>query len=215
MKLLSGELDPDQGEGRRKLDEEAGLRSEYDQIRSLSQQLDQVGTSEAEALDALPEELPPSPLVDRTLEQIWDKEHDEPDSSPKHTNLSLFKICIMVAACVLVFLTGRYLLYEKESPSIQYLGETLTVTSPQGEVDAYQFSWQEYALPLGGRFVLIIDSGEGPDEVWQGTENFYAPSLDQLEALPDRIEWWVEAFGPNGFDPIARSRAVTLTRSGE
>lgn len=220
MQLLTGDLDAEQGEGRKMLDEDPALKNEYEEMRELTQQLDQVGAEEADAIDALPDELPPSATVDEALEENW-KDEGGKATSKDGKGFSLFQIGLLAAACLVLFFVGKYILYEDKSDPIQYLGQSLVVTSPQGEVPRYTFAWQEFDLPLGGRFVLIIDKGihskesRGPEEYWQGSETVAELTPEQLASLPDRIEWWVEAFGPNDFDPIARSKAIFLKRAAK
>jgi hypothetical protein len=195
------------------LESDPELKAELEEVKALSGHLDDMAADEAAALKSLPDDLPRSPVVDEVLNKIW-KEGLLPEEKENGSRklFLLIPVGLAAAAVLIILITWWTGLNDSVDQPDQYLGGGIEVTSPAGEVDQYRFSWQDYTLPPGGYFKLFIDAGQGSKEVWRGEGTSWEPTESERAAMPDRLDWWVEAYGPSDFDPIASSDSITLIR---
>jgi len=204
VKLLTGEIDPKSEEGRRMLDRDPDLYREYMEVKALPDELDGLAAEEADAIDALSNDLPPSLAVDRALKAFRDR---KPRRLPK-----IIPLGISAAALVAIGITLWLALGEKSERPIEVLGGEFKAFHSTEAVERHEFRWDAYPLSRGEEFFLFIDTGDGGGSVWHGTENSWNPSPEQEAELPDRITWWVEVLGLNADYPTASSSKVTSRR---
>jgi hypothetical protein len=216
VKLLTGQIEPESEEGRAMLGSDPDLRAAFEEVKALSCRLDDMAESESAAVESLEDNLPDSPPVNKALEKIWKQEAQKaPPDSGSHRLLLLVSAGLAAAVILVLLITWWINKNESIDRPVRYLGGGITVTSPVGKVDRYEFAWQEYALPPGGYYVLFIYAGQGREQMWRGTETSWRPKPDERAGLPDRLDWWVEAYGPSDLDPIARSKTIILERSSK
>jgi hypothetical protein len=213
IKLLTGQIEAESEEGRALLESNPELKAELQAIKTISRHLDDMAAHETAAIKSLPKDLPRSPAVEKVLGMIWkeDTGRGHRDGGTRRLFL-LIPVGLAAAAALILLITWWMGLNDSTNRPIQYLGGGIDVTSPVGEVDRYRFSWQEYTLPPGGYFALFIDTGQGSKEVWRGTGTSWEPTQSERDGMPDRLDWWVEVYGPSDLDPIARSDTLTMIR---
>lgn len=219
LDLISGKIDPESEEGRDLLRRYPELQEGLSEIENASDRLAGAATKIDEALEELGgkdlegREHSHSDAVDEALQRLWDTPMPVPGRIHRTPWKVLIPAGLAAAAVLLLLFTLMPDADLRTDGPIQYLGDKLIVTSLQGSVDRYTFAWEAFTLPSGGYFAVFIDLGTGPLKAWQGVDISWEPTDAQQAELPDSILWWVEAYEPNGMDPIAFSDPVRMNRN--
>jgi hypothetical protein len=199
--LLAGERRPGDPEVVRALRECARCRERWEHLRSAASRLD-AAADEQHALLAGLAHADPAPGEERVLATL-ERLADGDGLGSRRTSRRL--AWLAAAALILAAAWGarRFLVDATEPRAPAWLGNgTLQLLAPRGEVAGgrfERFSWT-YTGGVAARFTLRIgklEDGQGGEwliEHERLEETTWTPDAEDLEQLPPRIRWEVEAF---------------------
>lgn len=205
--LLAGERDPADPEVAALLRTRPRLNDRFQRLRGLAQSLDAAGAGDRERWSAAT--ATPTPLDDMAMTATA-----QFLSGPRRRTLTVW----VAAAALLLGALGTFLLSRPPAADEHStLGVAANLMWPQGETKQYgPFGWR-HPLPAEGSFVVRIYTLGGfghSTPLLQSmalTANEWRPTPAQLQALPDRIEWVVEASDQLGV-PIQTYGPVAVQR---